>query len=964
MRIGPSAMVWLSFAIGVTLLAADDDADELLESARAHLQHGRYDEAMEIYDELIDAGVVQPELALGRAQVCLETDRWDDAETVLTEAVAALPDAWNVRSKLAELQFRRGKWDDAQTTLDAVLQGAPDEPLARLIQAHLWTETGRLKEAEDGYRWFVRYYNRTQPTDAETLLIVAQGSVQYARWKGVSQIFDFSLNTLCVDALKSDPNCWRALLLSGQLLLEKYNRAQGIPELQKGLAINPRAAELHAALGRAAAQDFNWEEAREAAGKALEINPRLPEALKLMAEAHLQDGELAAAQAALEKATLLNPHDQETLALLAAFALQQEGIPSIDSLQQLLANISHPEKLERERPTQFEQIVLQVARQNPKPGYFLTKLAGRLEALRKHEAAEVVYRQAIATMPQLSQPKTELGLLYMQTGKTDEARKLLDAAFKADPFHVRVSNMRKVLKVLDGYETFTTDHFVIRADTEFDKLLARYMSEYLEEIYPELTQQFGYEPPARTQIEVYNKAKGLSAHQWFSARMIGLPWIQTIGASTGMIIAMASPTGLEEPLNWARVLKHEYVHVLTLQQTQFNIPHWYTEALAVRAEGYSRPAEWNRLLLERVPKGRLRNLDNLNLGFQRAENRDEWNFSYCQSALYAQYMVERFGPDATAKLLDAYRRQLSTDEAIPDAFGVPKSDFEAGYRDYLVKVVSELKVVESDPPMTPAEITQAYEADSSDPAIAGRYAQLLLLRDSADQAREVALAALESEPKEPRAAIVLAALALKDDDKAEATRILAQALDEKKPHRRLLERLASLLVDLEDDAEAGRLYDLGRAAFPGDSTWWKGTAIVARRRGETAKLKTALETLCDLEYDRAEFPLERAEIAVKENDYAAAKTFGVKALHVDVLEERVHAVLGTAHLKLGDAERGAAEFRVGLELKPGDPDLQLGLAECYVALKRRDDAKELVKTVLKKHPDHAGAKSLAKRLSL
>ena len=61
------------------------------------------------------------------------------------------------------------------------------------------------------------------------------------------------------------------------------------------------------------------------------------------------------------------------------------------------------------------------------------------------------------------------------------------------------------------------------------------MAEYLEEIYPELTALFGYEPKQRTQIELYNTAKGVTAHQWFSARMIGLPWVQTIGASTGVI---------------------------------------------------------------------------------------------------------------------------------------------------------------------------------------------------------------------------------------------------------------------------------------------------------------------------------------------------------------------------------------------------------------------------------------------
>ena len=139
--------------------------------------------------------------------------------------------------------------------------------------------------------------------------------------------------------------------------------------------------------------------------------------------------------------------------------------------------------------------------------------------------------------------------------------------------------------------------------------------------------------------------------------------------------AMASPTATDKPFNWARVLKHEFVHILTLQQTQFNIPHWYTEALAVTSEGYPRPESWNRLLQARVAAGNLMNLDTINLGFIRPKTPDDWTMAYCQSRLYAQYMTEKFGADTTARLLEAYRQNLSTDQAIPQVCGVDKVTF-------------------------------------------------------------------------------------------------------------------------------------------------------------------------------------------------------------------------------------------------------------------------------------------------
>ena len=93
-------------------------------------------------------------------------------------------------------------------------------------------------------------------------------------------------------------------------------------------------------------------------------------------------------------------------------------------------------------------------------------------------------------------------------------------------------------------------------------------------------------------IEIFSSARGTSAHGWFSARMAGLPFIGTVAGCAGKIVGMASPSDLPGEFDWARVLRHEFVHVVSLQQTDFNIPHWYTEALAVLQEDLPRPAAW------------------------------------------------------------------------------------------------------------------------------------------------------------------------------------------------------------------------------------------------------------------------------------------------------------------------------------------------------------------------------------
>ena len=83
---------------------------------------------------------------------------------------------------------------------------------------------------------------------------------------------------------------------------------------------------------------------------------------------------------------------------------------------------------------------------------------------------------------------------------------------------------------------------------------------------------------------------------------------------------------------------------------------------------------------------------------------------------------------------------------------------------------------------------------------------------------------------------------------------------------------------------------------------------------------------------------------------------------MDVLDERIHSILGESSLKLGDPKRAALEFKVGLELKPADPDLQTGLAECYLELKQPAKAKELLEAARKKLPDDSHVEALWKRV--
>lgn len=975
MNRAPRLLVFAISLVFASLASAADADPDPLHDAREHLQKGRYAEALEAFDRLEADGANSARIAVDRSRAYAAEGRYDEAGETLSAAVKVVEadkqaddaDVAFLLAHLAELQLARGRFGEAEKTVNRALKLDPDQPLARQVLAGVLTETGRIDEANDAWYWAAGYYRRNQPEDAETVLPVAAMVVQYARWNTAraSQFFGFAINTLYPDAQKDDPLCWQASYRSGELLLEKYNRPQALSDFKKALAINPRAAEVLTLLGEAALQKHELEKAAEHVSQALEVNPKLPAALRLKADLKLAGGHVAEALQALDAALEVNPHDQRTLARVAVCYVLTDGMVEDDVLDRLLNGLDDVESVDVETSSRFTKLFVNLARRNPKPGEFLSELAKTLEGLRRFKQAERLYRQAIVTMPQNPDAKTGLGMLYMRVGKTGPARAILDDAFKADPYHVRVSNMRKVLRVLESYRSIETEHFVVRFDDERDAVLGRYMSEYLEEIYPQLVARFGYAPKEKTTFEIYNESKGLSAHQWFSARMIGLPWIQTIGATTGKMVALASPNAVKSPYDWARVLRHEYTHVITLEQTNFNIPHWFTEALAVDSEERPRPSEWNALLLKRVPKGELSTLDNLNDGFIRPESSDDWQFAYCQSKLYLDYMRKQYGNETIPKLLEAYRENLPTPKAVPHAFGVELAEFEKGYRKYLDELVRSLSGGRVSKEQSLAELEKAHKTNPDDADAAGDYARALLKLRRTSEARELAESALEKNPKSAPAALVVAALSLRAADVETAAATLEPALDRDNPHPELLAMLAQVRLKTEEFEEAEKLFKLGRRKFPHDATWSKGRAAVALKTGDRSELKSALEDLAHLDGDDPAWARKRAQIALDDGEHEKAVKFGRDALFVDVTNVDVHRILGLANLALKNHEMAAREFEVALELKPDEAgdDVELGLARAYIGLDRKDDARARLNAILARDEDNQDARELLEKLA-
>jgi tetratricopeptide (TPR) repeat protein len=937
---------------------AADVPNSLLAEARTHVAKGRYEESLELFQRAAVAKADPVAVAIGQSQARQAIGAWEEAEKSIDAARGRAPKDPQLLARRAELYLLRGQLAEAEQTAESALRAERDNLRARLVLADVHAATGRMAEANEAYRWFIRYYNDRQPDDAASLVLVARGAVQYARWNHNTQIFHFIVNTLCPDALKNDPNAWEAHLVCGALLLEKFNREQAVPEVEQALAINPRAAEAIVLLGQDALDQNDFDKAEAKAGEALAINPRLPEALRLKADAGFLTGRIGQARAAAALALTINPRDCRSLARAAACDLVEQGLPSRGELETWLAK---PSEIRRSKEPaasgRFVTLWSDLAGWNAKPGVFLSDLGQLLQSRRRFDAAEVCFRRAMAVTPQLPEAKSALGMLLMRVGKIDEAHAVLDEAFRADPFDLRVSNFRKVLKLLDGYQVITTEHFVIRVDSKLDKLLGGYMAEYLEEIYPQLVAEFGFAPPQRTQFEIFNNADGTSGHEWFSARMVGLPWIQTIGASTGVMVAMASPTSSPMPFNWARVLRHEFVHVITVQQSGFNIPHWFTEALAVLNEGYPPPESWNKLLANRVAQGKLRTLDTIDSGFQRPANSDDWQFTYCQSRLYAEYMIEFGGRESLKKMLEAYRENASTPVAIKKVFGIDQAEFERGYRGFLHRKVAQIPQAEPHVSKSLKQLEQEFEAKPGDPAVAGAYAWALLEAGNSSLAKSAARRALAKNAKEPWASLVLARLDADQQQYAKAIGRLNPLLDRSAPQREILMTLIKLKLLDDKPGEAASLAELGLKHFPSQPDFLQGLAAAYAQLDDAPRLKQVLTRLCELFPDDAAPHKGLAELALKQKRYTDAVRDAKAALHVDVLDAQIHRELGEAYLGNHESQKALAELEAAADLKPKDDDVELALSKALLAVGRKADAKTHLQAILDRDAKNAEARS-------
>ncbi|HSL21288.1 MAG TPA: tetratricopeptide repeat protein [Vicinamibacterales bacterium] len=761
----------------------------------------------------------------------------DDAVAAARQRPETDPDA---RVVLARAALRTGRVAEAQQLLRPVAEADPAGEAA-LELALLARARGRVEEATLLLEPVAA--GAASARDVPALLRAARAAAALGEFRQANQLFRRASR-----AAGGDPAVETAW---GSLFLEKHNHQDAARSFGEALKADGEWAPAHAGLARALA-DLNPPAAAEAASRALAIDPGLIDAYVVRARLELDASHRAEARQTLQTTLERNPESLEARSLLAAVARLED------------------------RASEFEAEAARVQRSNPAFAGAYDAASDLLARAYRFEEAVALGRKAAAIDPSNAAVLARLGLNLMRTGDEAEARQMLDAAFRIDPYDVVTYNLLTLLDTLDDFETVEDGAFQFRFHKNEAGVLGEYAPALAREAFAALSKRYGFKPQGPILVEVFPR------HDDFAVRTLGLPGLLgALGACFGRVVTMDSPKA--QPPNtfsWQATLWHELAHVFTLQMSKQRVPRWLTEGISVYEEGRARP-EWGREMEVTFARawrdGKAIPLADLNAAFTRPET---IALAYYQASLLVEHLVRMRGDAGLIALLRAFGDGMENEAALRHAFGVSLDALQEAF-DSTLKARFE--------------------------GLAHALREVPALKDATTPE---ALRALAEE--QPDSFAVQVALG----------RALATAGD--RPGAIAAYERAAALVPQATGPESPRAQ----------------IAALATAAGEQRRAMEELRTLVSVDHTSVDAARQLLTLAERAGDGATARVAAARVVALDPFDSAAHTTLGRAALAAGDLATALREFGAAITTGPADAAAaHCDLGEAYFASGRPAEAK-------------------------
>ncbi len=878
-----------------------------LSDVRELLVAGDYEPAIEGFTRLLEDVRHGDKARVGLAEALTAVGRYDEAiETLSGKQTEASADA---RWLLARLYRITGRYDDTLAQCRAAIEIDSAHASARLVLGETLELLGRRGEAVEAYKWFDRQLVQLDelPRDARWLTDTALGFYRYSvlTQTDVARRTQHVLHDMLQPAYaRVDRTYWPARIAAANLLHEKFNDAEedgSVSDYEAALKINPNLCEAHVGLGDVALSRWDFEEAERRAELALAVNAAHAPAIHLRASTLIMERRYRQALDEIDKALSINSDDLTALSIRAAAGacLYDRAI------------------LEKARG--------RVAKVNPRCALLHKILGDAVGGIRQYPESEREYLVAMEYDPTDANVRTELGLMYMQWGKEDKAREALDGAWVLDPYNQKTKFTLELLDSLEGYARHETAHFIVRHDATRDPGLGEYVAAYLEEIYEDVVGDYEFPLSEKTIVEMFPTQRA------FAVRITGKPWIHTVGACTGRVIAMASPrksTDLSGPYNYASVLKHEFTHTVTLAATQNRIPHWFTEGLAVFQEDAERGFFWCQLLAEAARRDELFTLESIDWGFIRPKKPTDRQMAYAQSEWMCEYIVERFGYESFNAMLRRFREGQTPRRVFVEQLGIEPSDFDAAFAEWAKREIAGWGF-ESTPPEDVDELRRALQERPDDGTLIGRLARAEFDAEEWDEALKSARRALELDPKQVSALDVLANVLVRYAKQElmapareayleEAVAVLDRLWVADPKGATAPRYLAEIALSRGEPERAREPRERRQRVCPRDPASWRGLGGLHLQAGNYDAALPQLLELARIDENDVGVHAQLGRIYKAKGRLTEAQHWYRQALYVNPFDVEVHDALGEVSMRIGDTRSAFREYKMLTELEPGN----------------------------------------------
>jgi tetratricopeptide (TPR) repeat protein len=308
-------------------------------------------------------------------------------------------------------------------------------------------------------------------------------------------------------------------------------------------------------------------------------------------------------------------------------------------------------------------------------------LGAAYQLRRESSRAIEAFRAAVALDPSRVELYEPLADLLYQRNQLGDAIALLTSAIQRvrepDRLSALLAKMTREQSLQNRFLQTGTRHFLIQFDGGENREMAYQILDLLELAYRDVGQAFGIFPGEEITVILYNNEQFRDV-------------TQTPGWTNGVYdgkIRLPSGGATPDRALLARILYHEYTHVIVHELSDNRAPTWLNEGLAVYFEGLSSgnlpgPQESAGRPLPRLPSETFMPLTALHGSFLEFSS-DQAAIAYAESFSAAQYLINRYGLPRVKELLQQLSASRPFERTFETVFFLPYPEFQRRWQDTL-----------------------------------------------------------------------------------------------------------------------------------------------------------------------------------------------------------------------------------------------------------------------------------------